>query len=128
MSQILNLVGKYTCFLCGSNTTLLKNGKYERWYNYYNNKICQDCHVKTRHNKDINRKKRNDKHNKNRLKFKNIRILLDWNPRIDICSICNKYHNRTHMHHSLGYYIIFPWYGIIELCPSCHRKEELKNE
>lgn len=120
MSQIINLVGKYTCFLCSSRTTLLKYGKYERWYNYNDNKICHYCFLETKGNRNPNRKKRNDIHNKNRLKFKNIRFLLDWNPRTDICSRCNKFHNKTAMHHALGYYIIFPWYGTIELCPSCH--------
>lgn len=125
MSQIINLVGKYTCFLCGSRTTLLRDGKYERWYNYQNNKICQDCFTKTKEKKkDPNSKKRNDRHNKNRLLFKNIRVLLDWNPRTDICSHCGKYDNKTNMHHALGYYIIFPWYGTIELCYSCHAIEE----
>ena len=28
----------------------------------------------------------------------------------------------THMHHARGYFTIFPWFGIEELCARCHIK------
>lgn len=130
--NIVNINKERVCYNCGSNKTTLRNKVYERWYNIDKGTLCHKCYQKLkgypRYN-NPNNKEFNNKHNPNKLWFRNKTILLYWNPRTGYCSQCtnNIYDgscNRTHMHHSLGYYIIFPWYGIIELCASCHRKQE----
>ena len=65
--------------------------------------------------------------NSSRIKFKNKRIKLKFNPRIGICSKCNKSIQKneikqTQIHHT-EYDDINPLANTIELCVSCHRKE-----
>ena len=59
------------------------------------------------------------------LRFKNKQLTL-FALRNGICQNCGKNKHLgdiklTHMHH-LEYFIIFPWFGVIELCASCHMK------
>lgn len=52
------------------------------------------------------------------------RVSITFNPRKGICSNCGKISkHRLHLHHALGYFMILPWLGIIELCTSCHDVE-----
>ena len=119
---IVNLISNRICLKCGSNKTLLKAGRYERWYKTAGGFLCHYCY--RLENEDFKKYRNNEKYNKNKLAFKDRRILLSYNPRTDICSKCGKYNKKTQMHHAIGYYIIFPWYGTIELCPSCHVMEK----
>ena len=61
-----------------------------------------------------------------RIHFGGKRFILDWNPRTGICSQCGIRVGRvwrTSMHHAKGYFWIFPWFGMEELCDSCHGKQ-----
>jgi hypothetical protein len=93
-------------------------------------KIPKSYHRKFRRtpeqNKIIN-KKYNKIYHPRRFRFKDKSISLKSNPRIGYCSWCpNNIHDGscrlTNMHH-IEYYIIFPWFGTVELCVSCHNKE-----
>ena len=52
------------------------------------------------------------------------RVFLDSNPRTGQCTQCLRRVGEgikvTGMHHAKGYYMIFPWFGIVELCGRCH--------
>lgn len=52
------------------------------------------------------------------------RIHLGWNPRKGQCVRCKRIVgdeiNKTDMHHALGYFHIFKWFGLEELCVHCH--------
>lgn len=56
----------------------------------------------------------------------NISLLLWKNLKTGACSKCsNKVGEgckRTSLHHALGYFTILPWFGLEELCNSCHAK------
>lgn len=46
---------------------------------------------------------------------------ISWLPLLTHrCSRCQKENTRTDRHHSLGYFPIFKWFGIEELCDGCH--------
>lgn len=64
---------------------------------------------------------------KRRITFLDKRLYLSWFPRKGQCSKCMRkigggVHS-TAMHHAQGYFVIFPWFGIVELCRTCHRSE-----
>jgi hypothetical protein len=61
--------------------------------------------------------------NPTRFGFKEKRIYADEPPRKGVCVLCGPTDTKTHMHHALGYFIILPWFGTIELCDICHGKE-----
>lgn len=137
--NIINITNEKICYNCGSNKTTLRNGIYERWYKHQTVQdkiVCHSCYKKLfgypRYSKTYNDKK-NPITNKQRYLYKNRRILSDYNPRTGYCSQCsnNIYDGtckKTQMHHSLGYYIIFPYFGLVELCSSCHVKTRYLDE
>lgn len=47
------------------------------------------------------------------------KVKISFNPRKYVCSNCGAI-GKTHLHHSMGYFMILPWFGIQELCKSCH--------
>ena len=110
------------CVRCGTDITRIRyhthnNGKtigYEDWYHNENgNPVCFDCW-------DLFHKKRT-------ILFLGVQIYLSWNPRTGRCSKCtNNIHDGsckvTNMHH-LFYLRICPWFGMVELCVSCHAVE-----
>lgn len=55
-------------------------------------------------------------------------IHIGWNPRMGVCSSCGRRVGKeirlTNMHHAKGYFHIFPWYGVEELCVGCHSKTD----
>jgi len=134
------------CRVCGleANTkselelfTKSKTGKHGRV------NICLECSIersriyreenREKHNasslryyhenkEEINKKSR--KKRKRRIVFKDKRIILDKNPRTNICSMCGKKYpedlkTQTSIHH-LYYDKDDPLKGTVEVCQSCH--------
>jgi hypothetical protein len=92
--------------------------------------ICFNCY---RNEKGYNRNKThkiaNIRNNPRKIRFKQRYIPLSWYTRTGYCSECpnnifNKTCKQTHMHHDKGYFAIFPWFGTVELCVSCHNKRK----
>ena len=132
------------CVACDSKTTYVdKRGKHQ-WRMYDNEWYCKNCYSRYIDNpirNPENSKKWNPithkKYGPKRMSFKDERIQLKENPRNGICRKCGKsiggeyidckgrmaIIKRTHEHHRYGYFIIFKWFGLVELCVSCHMKE-----
>ena len=114
------LKAKRVCYACGSDKTYTAMTK-ERYPNphWYNNEpigwLCEVC--KNRYIK-----------NPRRICYFDKRIPLSNYPRKGVCLECGKSVittevKRTNMHHALGYFPIFVWFGILELCVGCHDKK-----
>ena len=93
---------KRVCSECNAATT------YSNWYrDGKGGWLCRKCWDRYYHQK--------------RIRFGSIRrIYLHQNPRKGVCVRCGGTTKNTDMHHTLGYFIIFPWFGTKELCDSCH--------
>lgn len=65
------------------------------------------------------------KHMARKINFCGREMTLSFVPRTGKCSSCGIIiqpgMRRTHMHHTKGYFIIFPWFGTEEICGRCHR-------
>lgn len=135
--NVLNDRGR-VCHECGSNKTRLKKGRYPVWNRHKTIEgawICQPCfnkhYLKTIANPKRDREEARLR-NKNEYTFLNRVITLKENPRTGYCSNCPKnIHDgsckRTNLHHEHGYYIIFPYFGLVELCVSCHNKVKIRD-
>jgi hypothetical protein len=101
-------------------------------------KRCREYHKihnKLPHRREADRKRGETEHRKkqmrrfstSKIQFFGRSIYLGWNPKKNICSNCKRSVESgeiklTSMHH-LEYCIIFPWFGTIELCMTCHYSE-----
>lgn len=95
----------------------MKNGKPHWCYDRNGNRICKRCR-----NKLVD--------NPKRLHSNGVRVIIGWLERTGVCRLCRATRGvntfRTDWHHEKGFFIIFPWFGIIELCASCHSKEKIR--
>lgn len=126
----------------------------EHWHPHPKGYLCHKHHMRLIANPKVSkevRKRSNDrrnpeslreysrKHSKQKITYKGIQIQLSFIPERLKCSVCGNqkgdlYTNSRnklvetkliHSHH-LVYYKIFPWFGVIYLCASCHGKESWK--
>lgn len=125
---------KKHCYLCGSTNTRIERGHIEHWYHNMgrDKPICKKCYnnlYSAPQFRDRNRERINA-HDRERMKSKFLffkkQIYSNFKQRSGYCSACpnNIYDSTckvTHMHH-WTYIIIFPWFGRVELCSSCHTK------
>jgi len=117
---------KAFCVICLSDKT---SGKWWR-HNKEGQTVCWKCYLKyvwEGHKQSV--KKDNDKRNPKHLLFKNRVIVLSYNPRKGVCTQCGRKRGEgvksTSIHH-IEYFIIFPWFGTVELCNSCHGFEGIR--
>lgn len=141
MSKILPSV-KHICAICRATYSAgRKKQTYQRWYDCpielsqgsRDAKICNKCYFKFIYNDKRDRRDYQKWIKTRTISFKHLRLILTFKIRSGYCSKCSnnifdETCKRTHSHHAQGYYIIFPWYGVIELCPSCHKKHEKNKE
>ena len=109
------------CMIDPTHKTYINPKGWEDWTRCKDGYICRSCNFRLNITPIFTTR---------RLRFKYNRILLKYTVRTGYCSLCtNKIHNgsckRTNIHH-LIYITILPWFGTIELCHSCHRKEHHK--
>lgn len=110
------------CANCNSKeTTVRKTTGYEQWYRFREEWICQKCH-----NTLVKNPKFHPIKNPQRMLFKNRHMQLGINPRIGVCNLCRHVVpfdcKKTDMHHE-KYHSKKPLKDVIEVCPSCHRKQ-----
>ena len=110
------------CSNCGSNNTRINEGKYEQWYKYNGNYLCNNCHAKLWNRNNPDRVKFNSSRRINPRGKGNIVVAV--NPRKGICSWCGR-QGLTDIHHIE--YNEDPLKDTIELCRSCHSKETRKS-
>lgn len=106
------------CSECGSTETYIAKragrNPYVMWYYTKDGKpLCRNCRSRTMDNPGVIARK---------LRFRQRRVTLTFRPRTGECSQCHRTPRKTDMHHAKGYYIIFPWFGTVELCVRCHRR------
>lgn len=106
------------CHACGKGTLVGKNGwEYWRLNRGTDLVICNSCDAIIWRNKQTNPR---------RISYGKGVVYLWKNPRTGACQECSRKISdgvikKTDMHHQL-YIPIIPWYGLIELCVSCHDK------
>ncbi len=109
------------CMIDPTHKPYIKKHGWEDWRKYKDGYICKRCHDRL-----IN----GPIYDSRRLWFKDKRVKLKYTPKTGYCSLCSnnifdKSCRRTSMHH-LFYITIMPWFGTVEVCNSCHRKEHYK--
>jgi len=107
-----------TCSVCGTADTYITKQGWKEWRrDGRGGWICSNC--------------------PRRIDTNGRQITIKWLQLIGICNFCCAVKGvntkKTDWHHQKGFIIIFPWYGIIELCSKCHIKEmwrlgEIKRE
>lgn len=147
------------CVKCGSGTTYVDPHGYKRWGHLNKDKskpLCKTCDSKEYKKNNLDKVKRNvinwkkqnpervkamqkrtaKKHpetkyriNHRRMLFRDKVIMLDKNPRIGICSECDKSIEKgeikiTNMHHE-QYIDSNPLLTTKELCVPCHNKKRI---
>ena len=126
-------MNKRNCINCNSHLTYIRKGGYEMWYKYDGGYLCQKCK-----NRLICNPKYNKKWNPRHMLFVDKQILLKKRALTGNCKRCgksigdeyiDKFGNiaiikRTSMHH-IKYHDDDPLKDTMELCNSCHGKENL---
>lgn len=130
------------CKQCSLKITYVHKDGREDWFVFNNGFICSNCYNKNRRVKlkTILSKRVKESQRKNpsmmkkiharRIWFYGKHIQLSHNPRIGVCSNCNRSVKKgeidqTQMHH-LFYNQFDPLSNTIELCAGCHAKETWK--
>lgn len=114
------------CTICGSyktNVRLHKNGYLNYKWRYHDGKwYCNKCYSKYFENLIVHKV-----YGPRRVNYKGIRIQLKDNPRKGICSWCGRKIGegikKTALHHFSEYHDDDPLKDTIEICVSCHTKE-----
>lgn len=119
---------QHTCFACGMNKTFINNKGRQEWrlnHDVDGNALCFRCYQTLLGPPPTPENKK--KYNARRLATNGHIFYIGWMQRIGICNFCCAVAGincvRTHWHHERGFFIIFPWFGVVELCGSCHSKE-----
>ena len=124
----------YVCYACGSRYSKPNKKGVANWFLNKPTRLvlCSRCYDPLIYQPKIYPRRQlplfKEKHrydNARRFRFRDRRIYAWLKPRTGYCSQCpnnlyDKTTQKTHLHHALGYFIIFPWFGCIELCASCH--------
>lgn len=120
------------CYCCGTFSTRVRKGRngHQSWFCNVDMKtdqvihyLCKSCYgrltYKPRSLMQLSKYVENQRGR--RIRYPGLHITLSWNPRKYLCSECPAT-GETDMHHALGYFRIFPWFGLVELCSPCHYK------
>ena len=129
------ILHKRFCHICGSGRTSLNGKGCENWYHPLgkDKPICDKCYDRDFYGPKYRQRLRlTEKYRENalisaskRYRYRDKKITGWLGQRTGFCSRCpNNIHDRTckktDMHHALGYFVTFPWFGRIELCNRCH--------
>lgn len=113
------------CYSCGDNPIPKK--RY-RNYDNDNNILCRKCWLHLIWGPNRNPIERH-KEQEGLFHFRNTRFWFKKKMRTGRCSKCNNIIGHgcknTNLHHWV-YIIIFPWFGMEEICVSCHTTESWK--
>jgi hypothetical protein len=118
------------CYTCGETKTWIDKRGHENWrlnHDLSNNMLCVNCYnryyIRPKWSK-INNAKWGPITSGRKIGSNGHSFYFSWLKRNRKCSKCQTIKGYFDFHHEKGFFIIFPWFGIIELCKSCHDKEK----